>query len=325
MVSRLLLLGALSTLGSTVQAFLPTTVVRPPSIQQLRATKVTDAFTEAILSAANAAESLKGQTVVVKYGGNAMTSDDLKAKFCQDVAVLQKLGIQVVVVHGGGPQINQMLEKLSVESRFENGMRVSSKEVVEVAEMVLCGKVNKEISSKIVANGGRAMGLSGRDDAILQCTKQPGKDGVDLEFVGQVEHVHTDGIQKLLESGICPVISPIGSGMNDEAFVAYNVNADVAAGKIAAALQADRVIFLTDIAGVLDKQMELLPELSIAQINALINDETITGGMIPKVSYATSAVESGVRSAFITDGRVPHALLKEVLGGSEDVGTAVTL
>lgn len=197
-------------------------------------------------------------------------------------------------------------------------MRVSSNEVVEVAEMVLCGSVNKEISSKICSKGGRAIGLSGRDDSILQRTKQDNKHGYDLEFVGKVEAVNTKLFTELLDMGFCPVISPIGTGMGDEIDIAYNVNADVAAGRIAGELGAARVLFLTDIAGVLDKDMQLIPALSVKDIDILINDETITGGMIPKVSFATSAVKMGVSGAFITDGRVPHALLKEVLGGGAD-------
>jgi acetylglutamate kinase len=241
------------------------------------------------------------------------------------------LGIRVVVVHGGGPQINAMLNKVGVESRFEGGFRVSSPEVVEVAEMVLCAQVNKEISSSITNAGGHAIGLSGRDDNLLQCTKQL-EDGIDLGFVGKVEFVNTKLLNDLLDIGICPVVSPIGTGMGDESAIAYNVNADVAAGRIAGELKAARVLFLTDIAGVLDKQKQLLPSLSVAQVQELIKDETITGGMIPKVSYATSAVQLGVQGAFITDGRVPHALLKEVLGsggannmGSGEGGTVVTL
>ena len=251
-----------------------------------------------------------------------MTSPELKAGFCQDVATLQKLGIRVVVVHGGGPQINAMLEKVGVESRFEGGMRVSSKEVVEVAEMVLCGSVNKEISSTICSAGGNAIGLSGRDDSLLQCVKKINKDGYDLEFVGEVETVNTKLLNDLLDMGICPVVSPIGTGIGEEKDIAYNVNADVAAGRIAGELRAARALFLTDIAGVLNKEMKLLPSLSCSDVDDLIEDETITGGMIPKVSYATSAVKLGVGGAFITDGRVPHALLKEVLaGGAEGTGS----
>eukprot|EP00527_Entomoneis_sp_CCMP2396_P005499 CAMPEP_0198143286 /NCGR_PEP_ID=MMETSP1443-20131203/6264_1 /TAXON_ID=186043 /ORGANISM="Entomoneis sp., Strain CCMP2396" /LENGTH=341 /DNA_ID=CAMNT_0043806503 /DNA_START=61 /DNA_END=1082 /DNA_ORIENTATION=+ len=280
----------------------------------------TTSFANAALTTAGAVASLKGETIVVKYGGNAMTSQDLKDNFCQDVAALQKLGLRVVVVHGGGPQINRMLEKVGVESRFEGGMRVSSPEVVEVAEMVLCGSVNKEIASKICSSGGRALGLSGRDDSLLQCTKEINKDGYDLGYVGKVQQVNTKLLNELLDMGICPVVSPIGTGMSgtDEKDVAFNVNADVAAGRIAGELCAARVLFLTDIAGVLNKDKQLLKSLSCEEVDALIADETITEGMIPKVSFATSAVKLGVKGAFITDGRVPHALLKEVLGGGQD-------
>ncbi len=219
-----------------------------------------------------------------------MTSPELKAGFCQDVVTLQKLGIRILVVHGGGPQINAMLDKVGVESRFEGGMRVSSKEVVDVAEMVLCGSVNKEISSTICSFGGRALGLSGRDDSLLQCVKKINKDGYDLEYVGEVETVNTDLLNDLLDMGICPVVSPIGTGIGEEKDIAYNVNADVAAGRIAGELKAARVLFLTDIAGVLDKEMKLLPSLSCADVESLIDDETITGGMIPKVSVRTLMV-----------------------------------
>jgi acetylglutamate kinase len=260
-----------------------------------------------------------------------MTSPELAQGFCQDVAALQNLGIRVVVVHGGGPQISSMLEKVAVETKFEGGMRVSSKEVVEVAEMVLCGMVNKQISSAICSEGGRAIGISGRDDSLLQCTKQENKDGYDLGFVGKVETVNTKLLEELLSLGITPVVSPIGTGIGEERDIAYNVNADVAAGRIAGELKAARVLFLTDIAGVLNKEMELIPSLTVEEVKRLIEDETITGGMIPKVTYATSAVELGVKGAFITDGRIPHALLNEVLGGgaeglgSGDGGTIVTL
>jgi len=266
------------------------------------------------LGISESAASLRGKIVVVKYGGNAMTSPELALGFCQDVAALQNLGIRVVVVHGGGPQISSMLDQVGVECTWEGGMRVSSEEVVDVAEMVLCGSVNKKISAGITSAGGHAIGLSGRDDSLLQCTKQINKDGLDLGFVGQVETVNTDLLHKLLDIGITPVVSPIGTGIGEETNVAYNVNADVAAGRIAGELQASRALFLTDIAGVLDKDMKLIEELNIEQVNALIEDETISGGMIPKVSYATDAVKLGVEFAFITDGRVPHALLNEIIG-----------
>lgn len=223
---------------------------------------------------------------MVKYGGNAMTTPELAMGFCEDVATLQRLGLRIVVVHGGGPMINKMLEKVGVESRFEGGMRVSTKEVVDVAAMVLCGDVNKSISGGIVLAGGRALGLSGRDDGLLQCTKLWGGDdgSLDLGNVGQVKVVNTDLINELLDSGITPVIAPIGMGVKgaEDDAVVYNINADVAAGRIAGELKASRVLFLTDIAGVLDKEMKLMKSLTCDDIAGLIKDETITGGMIPK-------------------------------------------
>jgi len=215
-----------------------------------------------------------------------MTSPELAQLFCEDVATLQKLGLRVVVVHGGGPMINAMLEKVGVESTWEGGMRVSTKEVVDVAAMVLCGTVNKDIAGGIVKSGGRALGLCGRDDGLLQCQKLWGGDdgSIDLGNVGQVKVVNTDLVNDLLDAGITPVIAPIGmgcKGADDEAIV-YNINADVAAGRIAGELKAARVLFLTDIAGVLDKEKKLLERLTCDDIAGLIKDETITGGMIPK-------------------------------------------
>lgn len=295
-------------------------------------------FVTNAITIASAVHSLSGQTIVVKYGGNAMTSLELATLFCEDIATLQQLGIRVVVVHGGGPMINSMLEKVGVESSWAGGMRVSTPEVVDVAAMVLSGSVNKNISGGIVLAGGRAIGLNGRDDGLLQCEKLLGGDDktIDLGNVGQVVTVNTDLINQLLDMGITPVIAPIGMGCRgavDESVV-YNINADVAAGRIAGELCAARVLFLTDIAGVLDAPPpagKLLDKLSCADVDKLIKDEVIVGGMIPKVTYATDAVKLGVQGAFITDGRVPHALLNEILAGGGDGlgsgggGTVVTL
>lgn len=215
-----------------------------------------------------------------------MTSPDLAALFCEDVVTLQKLGLRIVVVHGGGPMINAMLEKVGVESSWAGGMRVSTPEVVDVASMVLSGTVNKGISGGIALAGGRAIGLNGRDDGLLRCEKLWGGDdgSLDIGNVGEVVTVNTDLINQLLDMGIAPVIAPIGmgcKGASDEGVV-YNINADVAAGRIAGELRAARVLFLTDIAGVLDKEKRLLDKLSCDDIDKLIKDETITGGMIPK-------------------------------------------
>ena len=295
------------------------------------ASTAVDPFALDALLVAGSVRNLGGRTVVVKYGGNAMTSEVLSDMFCQDVAALQKLGVRIVVVHGGGPQIAKMLDEVGVESRFEGGMRVSSEEVVDVAEMVLCGSVNKAISAGVGAAGGTALGLSGRDAGILQCVKMTREDGIDLGNVGEVREVNVEVLEDLLDLGLVPVVSPIGAGMGDDAGVAYNCNADVAAGRIAGEMRAARAIFLTDIAGVLDGDMNLMSELSCSDVQDLIDDGTITGGMIPKVTYATDAIRMGVGAAFITDGRVPHALLREVLAGGEkgmgsgEGGTVVTL
>uniref|UniRef100_A0A7S2HH93 acetylglutamate kinase n=1 Tax=Helicotheca tamesis TaxID=374047 RepID=A0A7S2HH93_9STRA len=312
----------------------------PPLLQNTRLADTSDAgagesesstFAKNALDIASSVGSLAGEIVVVKYGGNAMTSPSLSLSFCQDVAALQNLGIKVVVVHGGGPQISNMLDRVGVECTWQGGMRVSSSEVVEVAEMVLCGTVNKKIANGICSAGGRAIGISGRDDNLLQCSKKIDKNGYDLGFVGKVDAVNTQLLTQMLSMGVTPVVAPIGTGVGDEKNIAYNVNADVAAGRIAGEIKASRVLFLTDIAGVLDKEMKLLRSLTTSDIESLIEDETITGGMIPKVSYATDAVKLGVGGAFITDGRVPHALLTQMLAtgdggqGSSQGGTIVTL
>jgi len=271
----------------------------------------------------------KKEITVVKYGGNAMTSPELAQLFCENVARLQKEGYAIVVVHGGGPQISNMLGRVNVESKFsESGMRISSKEVVEVAEMVLCGSVNKQIANSICNSekgGGKAIGLSGRDNNLMQCTQKGSRD--EIGYVGEVNKVNTEFIHALLDLGITPVISPIGCGLpeNNEQDVVYNINADVAAGRIAGELGAENVLFLTDIKGVLDKDMELLPKLTLKDVDELIEDETITGGMIPKVSYAMDAIKLGVKSAMIIDGRVENALYNQMTsdGTSKEGGTTI--
>ena len=277
-----------TALASGVSAFVTPSHARQPasSRRQLPSLAATEGFVDSTITIASSLNSLRGKNIVVKYGGNAMTSPELATLFCQDIATLQKLGLRIVVVHGGGPMINSMLEKLGVESSWEGGMRVSTEEVVDVAAMVLCGTVNKNISGGISLAGGRALGLSGRDDGLLQCTKLYGGDDgdIDLGNVGQVKNVNTDLINQLLDAGITPVIAPIGKGCEgeDDEAVIYNINADVAAGRIAGELKAERVLFLTDIAGVLDKEMKLMETLTCDDIDSLIDDETITGGMIPK-------------------------------------------
>ena len=281
-------------------------------------------FASTVSNVASQTKLLRDSIIAVKYGGNAMTSPELAQKFCEDVATLQALGAKIIVVHGGGPQINAMLKAVNVESTFsESGMRISTPEVVKVAEMVLCGSVNKQISNGICNAGGQAIGLSGRDNRLLQCVQKGSRD--ELGFVGNVDVVNTEFLESLLDLGIIPVISPIGCGRfeNDEQDVVYNVNADVAAGRVAGAVGAKQVIFLTDIAGVLDKNMELLQDLTLEQVDALIEDETITGGMIPKVQFAMDSVKQGVEYAKIIDGRIENALLNQVLNSSEGGGTTI--
>lgn len=283
-------------------------------------------FISNVQSLATRLPTLREELIVVKYGGNAMTSPELAAGFCEDVATLQSLGARMVVVHGGGPQISAMLDRVGVESRFApSGLRVSSPEVVDVAEMVLCGSVNKGIANGICNAGGSALGLSGRDAGLLRCVQSGDRD--EIGYVGDVATVNTDLLSRLTdELGVTPVLSPIGCGIGEERDVAYNVNADVAAGRVAGELGASRVLFLTDIAGVLNKEKELLTKLSLEDVSNLIDDETITGGMIPKVSYAVDAVRLGVKSAMIIDGRVEHALLNQILKPDESAagGTTIT-
>lgn len=280
-------------------------------------------FAAQVRHVASQLPSLRDELLVVKYGGNAMTSPALAAGFCEDVATLQQLGARVVVVHGGGPQINRMLDRVGVASVFDErtGLRVSSPEVVDVAEMVLCGSVGKGIAHGICRAGGHALSLSGRDAMILRCVQSGDRDRIG--YVGDVDTVNVELLRGLLDQlRLTPVLSPIGCGASeDEPDVVYNVNADVAAGRVAGELGASRVLFLTDIAGVLDKNKQLLTDLSLDDVQSLIDDETITGGMIPKVSYAVDAVRMGVQSAMIIDGRVPHALLHEVLKPTLTEGT----
>lgn len=259
-----------------------------------------------------------GQTFVVKYGGHAMGDPEAQADFAEDVVLLKAIGINPVVVHGGGPQIGRMLKRLGVESRFVDGLRVTDAETAHIAEMVLAGSINKEIVAWIGRAGGRAVGISGKDAGLVQAEKvdrrspdplQGIERNVDLGFVGEPVAVDRRIIDTLSSAGIIPVIAPIGIGADGHT---YNINADTMAGAIAAALGASRFFLLTDVAGVLDKQGELLTDLDPAAVRALREDGTITGGMIPKLETCVAAVESGVDAAVVLDGRVPHAMLLEI-------------
>jgi acetylglutamate kinase len=257
-----------------------------------------------------------GKTLVIKYGGNAMTDPVLQAAFAEDVVLLKLVGMNPVVVHGGGPQIESALTKIGKKGQFIQGMRVTDSETMEVVEWVLAGEVQQDIVGLINQAGGKAVGLTGRDGALIRAKKLKMLDQNDptiehdLGQVGEIECIDASIVKALQDDAFIPVISPIGFGANNES---YNINADVVAGEIAKALNAEKLLMLTNIAGVLNKHMQLLTELSPAQIDGLIQDGTISGGMIPKIAGALDAAKSGVNAVHIIDGRVPHAMLLEIL------------
>jgi acetylglutamate kinase len=259
-----------------------------------------------------------GETVVVKYGGHAMGDASLAADFARDIVLLKQVGINPVVVHGGGPQIGEMLDRLKIQSTFVDGLRVTDAATVDIVEMVLCGSINKQIVTAINAAGGFAVGLSGKDGSLIKARKlrrskkDPGSNIekiLDLGFVGEPEEINPHILRTLEESDIIPVIAPIGVGSSGET---YNINADTSAGAIAAAVGATRLLMLTDVAGVLSDTKQLMPEITVERARTLIQAGTISGGMIPKVETCVRAVESGVDAAVILDGRVPHAVLLEL-------------
>ena len=269
-----------------------------------------------------------GRTFVVKYGGHAMGDPELARDFAEDVVLLKAVGINPVVVHGGGPQIGRMLKKLGVESRFVDGLRVTDKATAEIAEMVLCGSINKELVGWIAGAGGKAIGISGKDGGLVMASKvsrtaiDPGsqiEQIVDLGFVGEPQTVDIQIIETICAAGMIPVIAPIAPGADGET---YNINADTMAGAVAAALGAARLFLLTDVAGVLDKSGNLLTDLTPADITALQQDGTISGGMIPKLETCIHAVEAGCEAAVVLDGRVPHAMLLEIFT-SQGAGTLI--
>ena len=268
------------------------------------------------------------RTIVIKYGGHAMVDDRLKDSFAQDIVLLKYVGINPVVVHGGGPQIGQTLERIGKKSDFREGMRVTDRETMDVVEMVLVGKVNKEIVALINQHGGQAVGLSGKDGRLIQASKlqlysdQEGDEPpelIDLGMVGKVEAIEAEVIQTLEASRFIPVIAPVGVGTQGET---YNINADLVAGKLAPALNATKLILLTDVPGVLDSDGNLISSLDITQAAELIEEGILTGGMIPKVKYAIEAVNEGVDKAHIIDGRVEHAVLLEIFM-DRGIGTEV--
>ena len=273
-------------------------------------------------------QRFSGKTLVVKYGGNAMVDERLKEGFARDIVLLKQVGINPVVVHGGGPQIGSLLARLGIESRFVDGMRVTDSETMDVVQMVLGGLVNKEIVSLINRFGGRAVGLTGKDGGLIRARRMTrtrsspeiqAPEIVDLGHVGEVSGIDPAVVHMLDSGDFIPVIAPIGVG---EDGTAYNINADLVAGKMAAVLGAEKLILLTNTAGILDKAGELIRRLSMPEVDALIEDGTLHGGMLPKVACALDALRSGVKSAHIIDGRVEHAVLLELLT-DEGVGTLI--
>ncbi|WNZ56301.1 acetylglutamate kinase [Microbulbifer sp. TRSA007] len=270
-----------------------------------------------------------GKTIVVKFGGNAMVDEQLQNSFARDIILMKLVGMNPVVVHGGGPQIGQLLNKLSIESRFVDGMRVTDSETMDVVEMVLGGTVNKQIVNLINKNGGRAVGITGKDGLLVKARKLTRKNEsaglhaseiIDIGQVGEVEKVNIDVINMLVHSDFIPVIAPIGVDGNG---VSYNINADLVAGKIAEELKAEKLMLLTNVAGLQDKEGEVLTGLTTNEVEGLIQDGTIYGGMLPKITCALDAVQDGVNSAHIIDGRVPHAILLEIFT-DRGVGTLIT-
>ena len=271
---------------------------------------------EIILSALPYIQKFRGQVFVIKYGGAAQTDEGLKNDFARDIVLLQLVGIKVVIVHGGGKKINSLLDKLNIESHFEDGLRVTNKDTMEVVEMALSGLINKEITSLLVAHGARAVGISGKDDGLLRAS------AFNLEkygFVGKIDAVNEAVINALLKEDIIPVIAPIALGENA---TSYNINADLAASAIAAKLRASKAIFLSDIKGVLDKNGELISKLDEAKIAELKSGGTISGGMIPKLEASLECIKAGAKAVHIIDGRVAHSLLLEIFT-DEGIGSVI--
>jgi acetylglutamate kinase len=270
-----------------------------------------------------------GKTIVVKYGGHAMGDDAIAKQFAEDIVLLKQVGMNPVVVHGGGPQIGSMLKRLKIKSSFIDGLRVTDRETVEIVEMVLSGSINKELVALINKAGGLAVGLSGKDADLIRAKKlehtatRRDTDShiekvLDLGFVGEPYAINTKMLDLLEKSDIIPVIAPIGVGTKGET---YNINADTAAGAVAAAMKAKRFLLLTDVVGVLDKEKKLIPQLTVELARELIGDGTISGGMIPKIETCLEAIKGGVEAAVIIDGRVPHAILLELF--AEGAGTLI--
>ena len=278
---------------------------------------------EVLLEALPYLQVFQGKTLVIKYGGAAMEKSDLKEQFARDVLLLRLIGIRPVIVHGGGPQIGAFMKKLGKEPEFVGGMRVTDSETMDLVEMVLVGRINKEIVGLINVHGGRAVGLSGKDDNLLRARKRlhrlPDGSAVDIGQVGEVEAVNTDVIRLLEDNGLIPVIAPVGVDAGGES---YNINADLVAGEVAAALRAEKLIHLTDVRGINGEDGRLISRLTKRDAERLIKANVIDGGMLPKVESAVRALEGGAAKAHIIDGRIPHAVLLEVFT-HEGIGTEI--
>jgi acetylglutamate kinase len=280
---------------------------------------------EILMEALPYIREFRGKTVVIKYGGAAMEQSDLKRSFALDVILLHLVGINPVIVHGGGPQIGALMKRLGKEPKFVGGMRVTDEETVEIVEMVLVGKINKEIVGLINYHGGKAVGLSGKDGSLLRARRRPHRlasgEEVDIGLVGEVETVNADPIRLLEDHGFVPVIAPVGVGLDGET---YNINADLVAGDVAAALGAEKLIHLTDVQGILGDDGRLLSTLGRKEAERLMDDKVIDGGMLPKVESSVRALRGGTAKAHIIDGRVPHAILLELFT-REGIGTEIVL
>lgn len=275
-------------------------------------------------------QAFRGKTFVIKYGGNAMIDEQLKHSFAQDVVLMRFIGINPVIVHGGGPQIGTTMERMGKKPSFVSGQRVTDQETMDIVEMVLGGKVNKEIVSLINQAGGRAVGLTGKDGGLLQAkklnmTKRSEETGeteiIDIGLVGEVTEVRPGALEALDRGGFVPVIAPVGVGAHGET---YNINADLVAGAVAGALKAEKLILLTDQAGILDKDKNLIPSLNKKKVESMVKAGTVSGGMLPKTKSCFDALEAGCAKVHIIDGRVPHALLLEIFT-KEGVGTEIML
>ena len=276
---------------------------------------------EVLVEALPYIQEYAGKIIVVKYGGNAMINEDLKQAVIEDIVLLKLVGIKVVLVHGGGPEISEMLKKIGKESKFVKGLRYTDRETMDIVQMILCGKVNKNLVSLFEKAGGRAVGLGGMDGGLFKAIRLVDPDGTEYGYVGDVKEVNEKVVLDVLNEGFIPVVSSVAAGMDEE--TNYNINADTAAEKLAVALKAKKLILLTDVCGLMRDPKDdstLIPRLKVSEVPALIKEGVISGGMIPKVDCCVEAVRQGVERANIQDGRVPHSILVELLS-DDGVGT----